>query len=29
MNQESQLLTQHEEISPVEEPPFFDRALLL
>ena len=29
MNQESQLLTQHEEISPVEEPPFFDRAFLL
>ena len=29
MNQESQLLTQHEEISPGEEPPFFDRAFLL
>jgi hypothetical protein len=29
MNPESQLLTQHEELSSVEEPPFFDRALLL
>jgi hypothetical protein len=29
MNQESQVLAQHEEMLPVEEPPFFDRALLL
>lgn len=29
MNQESQALAQHEETLPVEEPPFFDRALLL
>ncbi len=29
MNQESQVLAQHEEISPTEEPPFFDRAFLL
>jgi hypothetical protein len=29
MNQEPQVLAQHEEMLPVEEPPFFDRALLL
>ncbi len=29
MNQESQVLAQHEEMLPVEEPPFFDRAFLL
>ena len=29
MNQESQVLAQHEEIVAAEEPPFFDRALLL
>jgi AAA domain-containing protein len=29
MNQESQVLAQNEEILPVEEPPFFDRAFLL
>ena len=29
MNQESQVLAQHEEILPAEEPPFFDRAFLL
>src|SRR3989442_1283399 len=29
MNQESQMLAQYEEMLPDEEPPFFDRALLL
>lgn len=29
MNQEPQVLAQHEEMLPVEEPPFFDRTLLL
>src|SRR5260370_12309982 len=29
MSQESQVLAQHEEMLPVEEPPFFDRAFLL